>query len=694
MSDVDANYYVDEISKEVVTYWVLKLLLKLNGHREFIDKDGSIRDDDIAYFLGLGAYVDDDLEIDKKEILSGLRDQLRTMEENVNFAHPPILTKNLLKVHKLLQLNPVEMDILQFTLYIHYYDIMESAGRTLNDLTTDKLEYAFSVLLDYSRQEIKQALSPKSKLAQSGLVMVDRSGMRAFQQKLDVLSNSFVDNMMTMDDDIEEMIKDSVRKCSPAELKTDDFEHLGTDMKLLIPYLKQAVKHKQTGVNVLFYGAPGTGKTELTKAIASEIDCEIYEVSYADEDDEPIEGYRRLKAYKVAQSFFAQKELVLMFDEVEDVFNNDDDSSIFGKKRQKNKAWINRILESNAIPAVWITNDIYSIDSALVRRFDMSIEIPIPPKRKRQEIIQNYSADFLAQQSIKKIAQDEHIAPALITRAAKVIESVKDVTEDTSKAFELLIDNTLKAQGYGSIKQGSETALPATYNPAYVNTTADLQEMAEGIKANPNARLCLYGVPGTGKSAFGKWIADMTERPFMLKKGSDLISMWVGGTEKNIANAFKEATDEDAVLVFDEVDSFLQDRRSAKQSWEVTQVNEMLVQMENFNGIFIATTNLMDGLDPASLRRFDLKLEFGYLKREQAWQLFLDEAKQLKLRKPVNTVKDELRKLNNLAPGDFAAVRRQHRFNPIANAMDLVKRLKEECVVKEDYSDRKMGFVA
>ncbi|SFV60837.1 ATPase, AAA family [hydrothermal vent metagenome] len=90
--------------------------------------------------------------------------------------------------------------------------------------------------------------------------------------------------------------------------------------------------------------------------------------------------------------------------------------------------------------------------------------------------------------------------------------------------------------------------------------------------------------------------------------------MWVGGTEKNIANAFREAKEEKAVLVFDEVDSFLADRTGAKQSWEVTQVNEMLVQMENFDGIFIATTNLMDNLDRASLRRFDLKLEFSYLK--------------------------------------------------------------------------------
>ena len=118
----------------------------------------------------------------------------------------------------------------------------------------------------------------------------------------------------------------------------------------------------------------------------------------------------------------------------------------------------------------------------------------------------------------------------------------------------------------------------------------------------------------------------------------------------------------------------------------------MLVQMENYNGVFIATTNLMEGLDQASLRRFDLKLEFGYLKQDQALELFLHEAKLLKLRKPSLKVQDELKKINNLAPGDFAAVSRQSRFNPIVNAMHLVERLREECMVKESSSENKMGF--
>ena len=277
---------------------------------------------------------------------------------------------------------------------------------------------------------------------------------------------------------------------------------------------------------------------------------------------------------------------------------------------------------------------------------------------------------------------------------AKVVNSIADSSTDKDKAFESILNNTLKAQGYPKIQDKIEEILPKLYDPSYINTDTDLKELAKGIKKHPNARICLYGVPGTGKSAFGKWIAQYTDKPFVLKKGSDLISMWVGGTEKNIANAFKEAKEEGAVLVFDEVDSFLQDRRGAKNSWEVTQVNEMLVQMENFNGIFIATTNLMSGLDQASLRRFDMKLEFGYLKPKQAWKLFKDECNILKIKiSDKEKLKEKIKSLNQLAPGDFAAVRRQNRFRPMENAKIFLERLEEEISIKENDSSNKMGFL-
>jgi SpoVK/Ycf46/Vps4 family AAA+-type ATPase len=385
-----------------------------------------------------------------------------------------------------------------------------------------------------------------------------------------------------------------------------------------------------------------------------------------------------------------------MFDEIEDVVGDNSAMSFFAPPKQNNKGWMNRILETNNIPTIWITNDIHSMDSAMIRRFDMSIEIPIPPKAKRKEIIEQDCGEMLSEKSIEKIAKNEAIAPALVTRAAKVVNSIAGNEIDKDKALENILNNTLKAQGSPQIqKQTSEEALPESYDPSYINTDTNLKELAEGIKNNSNARLCLYGVPGTGKSAFGKWIAQYTDKPFVLKKGSDLISMWVGGTEKNIANAFKEATDEGAVLVFDEVDSFLQDRRGAKNSWEVTQVNEMLVQMENFDGIFIATTNLMSGLDQASLRRFDMKLEFGYLKSKQAWKLFVEECKSLDISiEEKEQVKNRVKSFTQLAPGDFAAVRRQNRFRPVKSAEMFLERLEEELSVKEGSGDVRMGFLS
>jgi len=688
------NLTIGNRSKDIVELWILKILLDLNGHREFMSSMRGFTDDTLAYFLGLDKFVDEYEDKDKKEIFKMMRDRLDVLESTERLKFPKTLKQNIKKVMKLISLTKVEKDILIFTIYLKYFDMMDGATRMLNDLSTDRLVTTLSVLLDYKASKIKAALSPQGKLAQSGLVMVDRDGSNSLLNKLDILSRDFADKMMNLNGDIEEMIRDSVRKCSPSELNVADFKHLENDFELLIPYLGNAIAQQQNGVNILFYGKPGTGKTELTKAIAQELGKEIYEVSYADAEDEPISGDKRLKAYKVAQSFFSNSNVLIMFDEIEDVIGDDNSMNFFAPPKQSNKGWMNRMLESNKIPAIWITNDIHSMDPAIIRRFDMSIEIPIPPKAKRKEIIEQDCGDILSEKSIDKIAKNEAIAPALVTRAAKVVNSIADSNTDKDKAFESILNNTLKAQGYPKIQNATEESLPKSYNPAYINTDANLKDLAKGIKEHPNARICLYGVPGTGKSAFGKWIAQYTDKPFVLKKGSDLISMWVGGTEKNIANAFREAKEEGAVLVFDEVDSFLQDRRNAKNSWEVTQVNEMLVQMENFDGIFIATTNLMSGLDQASLRRFDMKLEFGYLKPKQAWKLFVDECKSLDIAiEDSGQVKNRMKSLTQLAPGDFAAVRRQNKFRSVKSADAFLDRLEEELSLKECSEDVKMGFL-
>lgn len=684
----DREQYVEKELTDKFTLWILRAIIKLNGFKEFINSYGNFQSDEVAYFLDLGKYVTED-ELNKKEIFQILGTKTYTIENQKTFTTSNTLNKNIKKIASLMELNSYEVQILEFTILQNQYEILrESTDLLGNDLNSKQVKRFLSIILNIPLPEVEKVFISTSKFSKSSLLSLYKRNTNSLNGKLELISDEFADNMISSDEDIEYMIKDIVCKCDSPLLFLKDFNHLNKELSILIPYLKSSIIKKQKGVNILFYGVPGTGKTELTKSIAKELKKNLFEISYSDDNDEPIEGKKRLNAYKSAQSLLSNKNALLMFDEIEDILNNDDNPLIV---RQKNKAWINRILENNIIPTIWITNKVKHLDNAIVRRFDMAIEIPIPKKKKREEILLKSSQDALKIETIVKLAEVETIAPALVTRAIKVVSSLN--TEDKDGAFEMIINNTLKAQGHDEIKNEIKYNLPKTYDPRLINSDIDLIKLTEGIKKTQNARICLYGPAGTGKSAYGKYISEKLDKKLIIKKASDLLSMWVGGTEKNIAKAFEEAKEENAVLVFDEVDSFLTDRTTANRSWEVTQVNEMLVQMENFDGVFIATTNLMENLDKASIRRFDLKLEFTFLKSEQAWKLFKNECKNIDIKRVSPTLKKKISLLECLTPGDFAAVIRQNRFNPIESANDFFNRLKNEVEVKNIHVSKIMGFV-
>ena len=156
---------------------------------------------------------------------------------------------------------------------------------------------------------------------------------------------------------------------------------------------------------------------------------------------------------------------------------------------------------------------------------------------------------------------------------------------------------------------------------------------------------------------------------------------------------FKQAQQAGALLLLDEADSFLAERQSARNTWEVRGVNEMLTQMERFDGLFICSTNLMQRLDAASLRRFALKIKFDYLKPEQRWQLFRAQFKRLSTRRE-SDYRAALNQLNTLTPGDFATVRRQAAlFNVTLTAEEWIKRLTLECRNKAGGVKQPIGFV-
>ena len=227
-----------------------------------------------------------------------------------------------------------------------------------------------------------------------------------------------------------------------------------------------------------------------------------------------------------------------------------------------------------------------------------------------------------------------------------------------------------------------------------LNPDADLERLTSGLQRNPVGRICLYGVPGSGKSEYAHFLAGEIAKPLLVKRGSDLMSKYVGGTERNLAKMFTEAEAEGAILLLDEADSFLRDRTGAHRRWEVSQTNELLVQMEGFHGIFLAATNLLDTLDAASLRRFDLKIKFDYMRPEQAWLLFVQVMQERGF--PEKSLATGLRQrlwcLTHLTPGDFSTVlRREQIMGDTFDPDGLVGALESECALR---NRRSIGFTA
>ena len=640
-----------------------------------------------------------DEEIDHQKGLKCLHKLYESAENKFNITTvPECLSSNVQCLSTLAGLSATDCRILEFAVLIHTEYILERVCTMLGDLSSIRVFKVLSAVLGLPQPDIRKSLSKKSILSRSGLLTLNQDRVDELKDKLELLSPDFAENMVSSDADPVTLLRDAVFPSSPPDLAIDDYPHLTGELDMMRPYLKRSLSAGRRGVNFLLYGEPGTGKTQLAKILAADAGCQLFEVASEDNDGEPITDNRRLRAFQAAQSILSNQNMMILFDEIEDVFDSGYRRSFdriygFEKTIRNPKAWVARRLEENPVPTLWLGNSIDGLDPAFIRRFDMIINMPVPPKGQRQKIIRASCANLLSERDIERISSVETLAPAIVTRATSIVSTIRDELSHTEQApaLELLINNTLEAQGYERIQCHDPNRLPETYDPTFIHTDADIESIAAGLKKTRAGRLCLYGPPGTGKTAYVRWLAEQLEIPLLVKRGSDLMSMWVGGTEKNIAGSFRQAEMEGAILLIDEVEGFLQDRREARCSWEVTGVNEMLTRMEGFPGIFIASTNLLDSLDQAALRRFDLKIKFDYLLPRQSQALLERYCQTLNLDSPDKTQAAYLGGLNNLAPGDFAAVVRRHRFKPIYTTAEMVSALDEECSHKENFK-RPIGF--
>jgi len=209
--------------------------------------------------------------------------------------------------------------------------------------------------------------------------------------------------------------------------------------------------------------------------------------------------------------------------------------------------------------------------------------------------------------------------------------------------------------------------------------------------------MLFYGPPGTGKTDLARFIADELNRDCLVKRASDLLSPYVGMSEIQVAEAFREAEKSGAVLVIDEADTFLYSRESAQRSWENSLVNEFLTALERCRGFCICTTNRREHLDAAAMRRFSHKVEFCYANSEQMLALYEALLAPLCVEELPEALCRRLTSMTSLTPGDFHAVRAQ--YDPLFTEPGevthklLVDALAKEAELKVEPKVRRAGFL-
>ena len=482
-----------------------------------------------------------------------------------------------------------------------------------------------------------------------------------------------------------------------------DFASAGQDIEFLQRYLRLASAQERRGVNILLHGKPGTGKTELARALARDLGLVLQEVPSVDDDKDPLPPFRRLSAYCAAQDIMGPRAgTALLFDEVEDVFPWAQGDDMFPMRRRgggpsdRNKGWLTSVLESNPRPAIWVCNVIHQMDPAYLRRFDMVIELKGPDRDARERLVVTlFDGIAIGRQHLTHLSNDRGFAVGHLERMANVLRVMAPVDEqEGSRMLGALTQQLQGALGLPADTPRMDALLP--YRADCVNTDCDLTEVAGALSESPSARLCLYGAPGTGKTQWARELAQRLSRPLLVRRASDLLDKYVGGTEARIRAAFEQAQSDGAILLIDEADSFLQARDGAKAQWETSMVNEMLTAMESFDGIFVASTNLQDRLDAASARRFDFKVKFSPLDAAQARRLFGDLLNLVGLQNDDTPTAFSFDTLAGTTPGDFANVARQVRLAPSKrNPQSLFQLLVKELHFRHvpQGSSRRIGFV-
>jgi transitional endoplasmic reticulum ATPase len=373
------------------------------------------------------------------------------------------------------------------------------------------------------------------------------------------------------------------------------------------------------------------------------------------------------------------RRTIVVVDEADDLLAGLGEDDAFN--RRGSKVFMNRLVERAAAPTIWITNDVDRLGPAIIRRMSLALRFPKPTLSVRKTMVAEIAngADFrLTKTALLKLARTP-APPALIENAIFCAAHIRGSASDAQE----ILGSSLRALGR---REAPTEPASIPFDPTLSSADVDLAQLADQVARSPARALsfCLSGPPGAGKSAYARHLAERLDLDVLEKRFSDLTSMWPGESEKAIAAAFEEAADLRAFLIIDEADSLLRDRLAAQHSWEITQVNEMLTQMERHPYHYACTTNAPELLDVVAARRFLFKVRFLPMTADQIAKAF---------RRSFGTDPPRfVLKLSGVTPADFAIVARKASVLGERDPRILTQWLETEAQAKPDAGRRRIGF--